>query len=268
MARRTGAWHYPLHLTLTNLLAPTATSSVVPGGWSISCEVLFYLTVPIWFVLVRNLRTAVAFTVACVLITPIVLSVLQHVAAPAMAHLDAKTVDQYWFRSFPSQLGCFSFGILLFYLLKSEAIKALLSRPLTPLALFGAGLAIFAAVFLRPPYLLHHHQSALSFMLFALALSKAPWAVLVNPATILMGRVSYSAYLVHFLVLEFTNRLLLPGLSSPTLKFAAALALSILVTTPIAYVSFRFVEAPTSNLAKRWIATLEAGRAGQATARV
>lgn len=38
------AWHFPLHILLINSLVPSAQSSVVPGGWSISCEVLFYIT--------------------------------------------------------------------------------------------------------------------------------------------------------------------------------------------------------------------------------
>jgi peptidoglycan/LPS O-acetylase OafA/YrhL len=64
-------WHVPVHLLLLNLLHPATLSSVVPGGWSISCEVLFYLTVPIWFALIKNRRSALLFLAATLVLAPL-----------------------------------------------------------------------------------------------------------------------------------------------------------------------------------------------------
>lgn len=250
-------WHYPLHLTLTNLLAPSAMSSVVPGGWSISCEVLFYMTVPLWFLLIRNLRAALAFTAICVAATPVVLKILAQFMAPAFDDLDPRLVDQYWYRSFVSQLACFGFGITLFYLVKEPKAQAVLARKGAPLALMVVAAVVFVIGFRHPPFISFHHLYAAAFMLAGLVLSASPWPLLVNQITTFIGRISYSAYLVHFLVLELLHRFFTARLPTTGARFIVEIALGLAITLPLAYVSFRLIETPTANLARRWIGTLE-----------
>lgn len=47
-------WHYPLHVMLLNIWHPAVQSSVVPGGWSISLEVMFYLAFPFFCCVDKN----------------------------------------------------------------------------------------------------------------------------------------------------------------------------------------------------------------------
>lgn len=44
------------NLTFLNVLVPSARNSIVPGGWSISTEMLFYLIFPFIFVIFKDLR--------------------------------------------------------------------------------------------------------------------------------------------------------------------------------------------------------------------
>ena len=64
-------WHFVPNFFLVNLLHPDAMSSVVPGGWSISCEVLFYCMVPPLFLVITNTKRSIYFVMLTVVFLPI-----------------------------------------------------------------------------------------------------------------------------------------------------------------------------------------------------
>lgn len=240
-------WHYMLHLTLTNVLHPETSSSVVPGGWSISVEVLFYFTMPIWFLLVSGVRSAALFTVTATFVAMAGIPIIRTIIDPALAY---DNLDEYWTRSFLSQLPCFGFGFILYFLTVNPSNPLrLLGRPIpNACVLAAAPIAFVAGYKLALP--LHYVVSLASLMVGA-ALSQMPWRILVNQITTFVGRVSYSAYLLHFLVLqklsEHTHSLgTLP-------RFLILLALGTAITIPLAYLSYRAVEIPCTSLAKRLI---------------
>lgn len=114
------AWHFPLHILLINSLVPSAQSSVVPGGWSISCEVLFYITVPLWFFLIRSVRGAIIFTVLSIVVGWGLTQGLSGMSTAWLAGSPDEVVRSFWYRIIFNQLGCFSFGCLLYFILKSS----------------------------------------------------------------------------------------------------------------------------------------------------
>ena len=65
-------------LTFTGLLSPEWLFSLVPGGWSISAEMLFYLLVPLFFMVVRKLKTAVFLVMATLMISGLSTYVVLH----------------------------------------------------------------------------------------------------------------------------------------------------------------------------------------------
>ena len=68
---------------------------------------------------------------------------------------------------------------------------------------------------------------------------------------------SYSAYLLHFLVLYQLDLKTPIGRMSPLPRFAALAVAGVGLTVPVAYLFFRYLETPSQRLARRWIATLE-----------
>jgi len=243
-------WHYPLHVFLVNLVHPLTPSSVVPGGWSISCEMLFYLTVPLWFACIRSLKSAAVFVVLSSVLCPLAVHFLKALAAPHMTSYPQGLVDQFFYRNILNQLPCFACGILLYYLTVGRE-KAVEMR--TCLALFAAAAIGVVAGILVPTSLgINHIVTSFGFVALAVALSSLPLSLLVNKATIFVGKISYSAYLVHFLVLEKMT-------AWTGWSFVVVLALALPITLGLAWLSYRFIELPCSNLGRRWIDRLESG---------
>lgn len=251
-------WHYPLHITLTNLLHPLTQSSVVPGGWSISCEVLFYLSVPIWFKWIRNISHAYIFAIVSVLILPIVTKILAKIAAPYFATIDPVLIKLYWERFPLMSLGSFSFGILLYYLLKKENhLRFFYSKKINAVTVGSICLLMASCMMLYPRLPVQSHLYCVLFMMLALMLSIHPWKVFVNPLTIFMGRISYSAYLIHFFVLKSLTVSLgqmAPGIvSQPMFYFGVVLVLGVGLTVPLAFCGYQWIEQPAINMSKQWI---------------
>jgi peptidoglycan/LPS O-acetylase OafA/YrhL len=255
-------WHYPLHLTLINLLHPETQSSVVPGGWSISCEVLFYLSVPLWFFTIRSISRAYILVLFSTLCLPIFTLFLRQILTPIFSHVDANLLTLYWQRFPTNQLGSFSFGILLFYLLKHENFMTIIRRKnINLISICFVCFLILLTLIVKIKFLLEIHVYAMLFMLLAVLLAAKPWGIFVNKFTIFMGKISYSAYLLHFLVLYFITNILsgwIPFIKDkPGLFFIVVTGLGILLTIPLARLGYLFIEQPTIRLSKMLIVQWE-----------
>lgn len=113
-----------------------------------------------------------------------------------------------------------------------------------------------------------HLAASLGFMLFIIGMSQARPGALMNPVIAHVGKVSFSAYLLHWAVIRY-----LPD-SHPALfhvqaqgwtaiaAFALCFVAVVLVTCAGSTASYALVEAPCMRLAKRLTA-----RGGPMTAR-
>lgn len=253
-------WHFPVHAALMNSLHPEVQSSVVPGGWSISCEVLFYLTVPLWFRLIRSFKSACVFAAVAMIAGPLSTYVLKRLFADVFSGSDPDMLAYFWYRSLPNQLGCFAAGICLYFAWKER--KSLISR-LRPafvncLWVAGALALVLVAEIFHPKMPAYHHLYAVGFAGLAFALAARPWPVVVNRMTVFVGRISYSAYIVHFLLLKSINDHL--ALGGGDGAFPALALLGAIGTLPLAWVVHRLVEMPATSAAKRLVGLRERGR--------
>jgi peptidoglycan/LPS O-acetylase OafA/YrhL len=96
------------------------------------------------------------------------------------------------------------------------------------------------------------HLFALAFGVFGLALAAIPWRIIVNPYLEFLGRVSYSGYLIHFLVLKQLT-LVFPGEPGAG-YFLSILGAAFVITVPLAYLSYLWIEQPAIALGKKIIA--------------
>src|SRR5690606_2126615 len=88
-------------------------------------------------------------------------------------------------------------------------------------------------------------------------LSQLPWKIFVNNFTLLMGRISYSAYLIHFLVIKQVDVLFGSYFAPGNQYFLFMSLISVGATVPLSYISFKLIEEPCMRLAKKSVKALE-----------
>jgi len=261
-------WHFLPNFLLVNLLHPETMSSVVPGGWSISCEVLFYCVVPLLFPIITTYKRALYFIMLTVVLFPVMSKVISVILASQFSLYDSDLVRLYWYRFPLNQLGAFAFGFLLFYLVREGRCWEFLSDKCLNFSLLVSLILMCVLLSLSQiPFPPRHLFYSGCFCIIAMLLSVIPWAVVVNRATIFLGRISYSCYLLHFFVLkEVMAYLTVNGIEigNQYMRFTVIFTLTLVLTVPLGYMSYRIIELPASAVGRFLIsyrAKVKAGRA-------
>lgn len=164
---------------------------IVPGGWTISVEMLFYIALPLFlFKYINNTNKAVLITCIAMIIN-IIYNYLFFKAFNYDQHL-----EYFRFCSFPNQMAIFGFGIIAFFITVKKDYK------IEPSILLLISLLIILQLTLRS-FIPTHVLFGLGFLFLLVGASKIEifnWQPLVY-----LGKISYSAYFVHFAVLYWLN---------------------------------------------------------------
>lgn len=240
---------------------------VVPGGWSISVEFSFYFVFPLIASLITSTRRSLLFAVFAFLL---MLAAWEAGEAYWSSVLDDTSLENFLFFWFPNQLVIFALGFVMFFVLASnnpllDRSRQLIARHSLSMLWFVLGgililglLGITKTVSSEPPFLPTHFLVSILFVIGASALilcEKCP-RLLVNPAIQSMGVVSFSAYLVHWAVLDLMHWLMdqlelsFSGYAAIAV-FPVVYAVTVLLTYAVARLTYRFVETPFMDLAKR-----------------
>lgn len=249
-------------------LVPTVPGwTPVPGGWSIGVEFCFYFAFPFLALLVTTLRRAIVFFF-------IALSVMIVAAIGGMHLFPEITLEErsnflyFWP---PNQLVIFALGFLLYFSVKNKSVRQwLLASRVTAnsasiaLCCMLVGLSFYGPrkffdwSFGLPPT---HLLISLFFLAWAIVLVVKPKGWAINSAIIGLGKVSFSAYILHFAVLSYIGMLLIKiwpfstaGASS-ILYSLALLVAAVVITRFISGWSYRYLERPFINFGKsviRW----------------
>jgi len=229
-------WQAAMTLTFVNGFHPTAINSTVLGSWTLSSEMMFYLTVPILAANLRTLRVAAiwilgaqaVFMTAC----PLVVAFWNAVYP---AGIPEPNLSFFWISPFP-QARWFIMGWTIYLLMQRPPLSPRASH-----ALFGLALGALAA----GPFI---HSSTLHELAFTFAIPAAVYAMACGAASILdnavmrwIGTVSYSMYLLHFLAWPVAYRLDGP-------PFLPLFAGTVVVTTLCASVTYVLIERPGIRL--------------------
>jgi len=217
------AWH-----------ADSGAYGVVPGGWSVSCEVTFYAALPFLILLIqgRIWRAAALTGVTCLGLQLFA----RHIMSRGGWHYAPEYVNPL------SQAPVFLFGIT------AAIVVQRVDLPRLP----GAALALLAVAIFALPFSPVREWTLLPHLAFAGLVAAVTGLVAVHPPRWLaegllprVGLVSYSMYLVHFAVewpsMWLAERLL-PGLGWPT--FFVHSALTAAGGYALAELLHRWVEQP------------------------
>jgi len=247
--------------------SPETINLVVPGGWTIAVEMMFYLLFPLLVTTVMTLRGAIFFFVgSCVM------ALAMNTVASAWYEADPALLFPFIYEWLPNQLPIFALGFLLFYLIADTQYRA----PRTAaIVIFSAGigllLALTAASWRIPFFSTFPHPmiwkdllAGAGFVAIAYSLANWPTSVFINRPIRYLGKVSFSAYLVHFLVIFVCLRVFGPSVLSGISAIAAYILLFLsvtLITAAISSVTYSAIEKPMIDRGNQIIESLENLRA-------
>lgn len=245
-------------VALTALFAngwnPETITSVVPGGWSVAIEMTFYLILPFLFLILKDFRSALLFTLASLVLAKVLSDLAMSHFAPIYPGKLRYLSRQFCFMWFFSQLPVFGIGIAVYHTVRrfNEHRDRFLGLVLLALVIFL--FAAFIEVKTSFNLLREHVLFGAAFGVFALSLYFYPCIVLVNPVSQWIGKVSFSVYLVQNLCIYCLKRFFGNGFPMKGNKgFLLAFFLVLAISVGISSVTYFLVEKPGIRLGRRLI---------------
>ena len=245
------------HIAMTAMFVhgfwPDTITSVVPGGWSVADEVIFYALFP---VMVPALLQASWGSLIRVMVVAVVLGAQLSRLLDGLSDLLPASAQgvagEYFSLWFPRQLTCFIFGVAL---CKFSAEQRKVSESFAKCVCVLAVALIFAFPFLEGiKYMLPLGLATsygIAFSLFAFSLMYWRTSPLVGNIIVWIGKVSYSAYFVHFAILHYLPPLRPTGV--PFIDFLFMYAAVIISTVILSSVTYLLIEMPVRRLGSRLI---------------
>ena len=260
-----GAIHVVLTVFFLHGWHPGTINSVVPGGWSIAVEIMFYLIFPALVFFIRGLRAAV---IGLVLSTVLALGSLaffwlyRERVWPEMPDGLMSSFLSFWF---PNQLPVFMIGFVVYFAIRDwpdrfsawalrsalcGAIAAMVALPFTykSVTIMGHGLGVFGPALY-----------GVCFGIFAFCLAEGVGTWFVNAPIRFLGKVSFSAYLIHFAVIDsgfgtsffrcLNNKYFWDG----SLVFLVYFLAIIAITSALSSITYWAIEQPMIALGNRLI---------------
>jgi len=247
-------WNYILTFSFLHGWSPATINKVVPGDWSIATEMTFYLFVPLLFIYVKKLSVAMWVTVIAILVSvgfDVFLAKNYSVIFPGYT----ESRWDYAKYNFVRQIPVFSMGMVLYFLISQYSLGVRLSRNgYSHVILVGVFLILLILPYNDNRYIPDSIFYGAVFVVFALILSADNNKLLVNSAICYLGKISFSSYIIHFMVidvlvfyapfyfLEGSGKLLV------TLSVLLFCVCVVFITAIISSVTYRFIEKPGVRL--------------------
>ncbi len=244
-----------LSITMLFNLAPGRGTGIVWASWTIGVEMLFYLMFPLMMLFAgTTLRKAICLP-ATLAAEFLFYEIVHHsLATPS-------TKGTYFTTGLPIHFPVFVLGLIAYTVFSSESFRRIRSKWVGAV-LIAAALMIhvglsYSGVYRGP---LRLEWSTLAWLPLVLGLTIYPLWLIVNAVTRFYGRISYSVYLNHPIVVMFL-RPFYAGVYRRIHEFGVALTICVIVTfsllTPLAYLTYRFIEQPGIRLGSLMIKWLK-----------
>ena len=231
------------NLFFVNALSPSTINNYVIGGWSVSTEVLFYLILPVIAAKIKTLNGFISFTILTLFLCSFLLYILSG------TRFDGNEFLRYFYFN---HLPVFGLGMTAYMINKQEMIK--------PKVLLLIFLAVFVYSYHAIPY---GFQYSLIYFVLLLVLSKKPYKFFSNKILASIGKVSFSIYLVHFMVMYCIGRWDLFGFlhtsdtASAYLNFLIAFLILTLVSYLISCLTYKYIELKGQDIGKYVISKIK-----------
>jgi peptidoglycan/LPS O-acetylase OafA/YrhL len=239
LASTAGAAPTPMQVgaTVTGLfwITPDWQNSVVPGSWSIACEVLFYSIFPLLADRLDTFKKSALALGGSIAVAALAWPLLTAYAGKMGAD-SALARNAFAFAFITTQLPCFLAGFCVYFAASSQRIARLCG---------AAGTALMLAVLLWPQRSAFYIAFVASFALIAYSLSNGVLSVLNSRLMAWIGIVSYSAYFWHFFLIGLMQ------LMMPQFGGVWQIVFVVIITFGASFLTYRIIERPTIRLGAR-----------------
>lgn len=239
-------------------VSPYWINDLVPGGWSITVEMMFYAILP-WLVSrIKNFEQALIYTI----ITMFIAFVLKVLLLEYPLINSEELWGDFLYYYFPNQLPIFCLGIVAYFLIikKDFIVKRRKTIVASSIILLGFLVIGYVKYKIALPW---HFVMSLGFLGFIYILSKKEYLLFVNQFTCFFGKISFSAYLIHFAVLatmdrfQYVDFIRLNTSLDKVYNFGIRLFLVLVITAIISKFFYSFIEMPFQKIGKKIIFKVE-----------
>lgn len=233
-----------LNILLVFNFVPGKHESIVPAGWTVGVEVLFYVLLPVLLATIYRMRSAIAFASLSIAISLVVREQFE---------AGGELLQRYAYFSFLSSLASFSFGIVSFQLYNWAISQGGNTKKLISVGSSAYTIVVFVLLAtgqfsaLSAPVGTLVWCSVFTTLIVSQALS--PSWILSTPALVFAGNLSYGIYLTHpmaLFFLETVNKTLYTNaeaLIGPW-SFLVCSALTLTVVISVSVATYLIVERP------------------------
>ena len=212
------------------------------GGWTVEIEMFYYIFIPFLNRIIINLKRALLFFIFTSLFYL------------TLANLFPRLTPHESLLVFPEQLPVLVLGILSYYLIvhKTNFLEKN-STSIMIISVVYLGLMTFFVddiSFLPSSWLV-----SFGWVGITLAMAMKKFSILENRLTKFFGKISYSLYLWHFLVVGvvwflYKKSNYFYGAIDPITSFIILTSVVLIISTIISYLSYKFVEEKGINFGK------------------
>lgn len=204
---------YPNHIDLSavffsiffiNGFFPASINYLPPGGWSVAIEMIFYFFIPFLFQRIRTLQASIIWFFGTILLGYLLNGIAQYIIVNK-TNLDYEHYRT-WYLYFwlPNQLPVFMLGIVMYHLLKKNYT---VSKTVAYLMVAAAVALMISLFYFIRNYELEkaipeHLVVAVLFVVVIFAMSQFELKLLENRVTKYLGKLSFSMYVWHFIMLD------------------------------------------------------------------
>jgi len=228
------------YLFLNGLYLP-AISYLPPGAWSISVEMMFYLTLPILFLYLKDIKITVLALFSAMTISYIINHILVNF------NLVSDRVGLYFW--FPNQFPIFIFGVLLFHVRNKFEFKKYIYNCLIVISIILFIYFRYMTFFTYPSmYFQQVYIYSFILFLFVLGVSKTNNSLIINKYIREIGKVSFSMYLIHFrtvmaiyIIVKYIQNFIDLQIQSIPLYIIISI-ICIIITFYISKITYKYIE--------------------------
>jgi peptidoglycan/LPS O-acetylase OafA/YrhL len=224
---------------------PGKEDGIVWASWTLGVEMAFYLLFPIIFLFANNFRKSLVFLGITLAISAGFTAGIQNINPPILK-------DSFYYHSFFRVLPIFAIGIVTYFTYEEFIRGKKLSR-LFAFILLSVAVSAYFILWIKNMHALANGvvMRSLVCSVFLLGLSISPLGIIVNIVSRFLGKISYSFYLFHPIIVYFLKPVYQKIYNielSVSLQYGLCLLLAVVPLTVIAYLSFRFIEQPGMRL--------------------